>query len=98
MSLHALQVFTEFIVICAYLGRAAKRLLSLMHVLFREAYAEWKEPGGGYKYRLQVGDQGDLFRKQIPIGWVRLLRLVERRPRVLKHQGFVALCWPLLRP
>ncbi len=27
-------------------------------MLFREAYAEWKEPGGGYKYRLQVGEPG----------------------------------------
>eukprot|EP00198_Chlamydomonas_reinhardtii_P000430 XP_001689765.1 predicted protein [Chlamydomonas reinhardtii] len=51
---HKVVVWTEFVVICCLLARTSFLAALLVQVLWKEALAEWREEGSGYRYRLQV--------------------------------------------
>ncbi|KAG2496467.1 hypothetical protein HYH03_005294 [Edaphochlamys debaryana] len=54
---HSSVVYSEMAVICCVLARTLFRLALLLRALIQEAWAEWLEPGGGYRYRLRVATQ-----------------------------------------
>ncbi|KAG2430729.1 hypothetical protein HYH02_013569 [Chlamydomonas schloesseri] len=51
---HKVVVWTEFIVICCLLARTSCMAMLLARVMWKEALAEWREEGSGYRYRLMV--------------------------------------------
>ncbi|KAG2425334.1 hypothetical protein HXX76_013748 [Chlamydomonas incerta] len=51
---HKVVVWTEFIVICCLIARTSFLAALLVRVMCKEAMAEWREEGSGYRYRLQV--------------------------------------------